>query len=172
MADFSVDSLKSNLTNPQRTYLFDILIPIPVGGGDSNTLQIRAESSEIPSVGNTPINIAYKATAGIEIAGKKLYDHSWACVFRDGEDHKIYDAMYAWTQQITHDVTGIGVGDPLYKADAYITLLNVDGTSGSSIKLKGCWVESIGKVSMSYTDNNIVKYPVTFRFDSFEYVSA
>lgn len=167
--DFSVDSLKSNLTNPQRTYLFDVLIPVPIGGGDSTTLQIRAESSEIPSVGNDPIDIPYKATAGISVAGKKKYDHMWACTFREGEDHKVYDAMYAWSQQITHDVLGTGVGDPFYKTDAYISLLNVDGTTGMSLKLKGCWVSDIGKVPMTYTDNNIVKYPVTFRFDSFEY---
>ena len=168
MADFSVDSLKSNLTNPQRTYLFDILIPIPVGGGDSNTLQIRAESSEIPSVGNTPINIAYKATAGIEIAGKKLYDHSWACVFRDGEDHKIYDAMYAWTQQITHDVTSIGVGDPLYKSDVYLTTITTAGATYMKIKLRGAWVQNIGKVALSYATDGTVSYGVTFAFDTWE----
>jgi hypothetical protein len=167
--DFSVDSLKANLTNPQRSYLFDVLIPVPVGGGDSNTLQIRAEASEIPSVGNDPIGIAYKATAGIQVAGKKVYDHKWTCTFREGEDHRIYDALYAWCQNITNDVLGIGVGDPFYKTDAYISLLKVDGSTSMRLKLKGCWISNIGKYALSYTDSKIVTYSVEFTFDSFEY---
>lgn len=169
MADFSVDSLKSNLTNPQRVYLFDVLIPVPIGGGDSNTLQIRAESSEVPGVGNTAILIDYKATAGIEVAGKKKYDHTWKCVFREGEDHKIYDALYAWTQAITHDVLGIGVGEPFYKTDAYLSMLTVDGGTSMRIKLKGCWVQDIAVLPVDYKLNDVVKYTVTFEFDSFEY---
>lgn len=170
MADFSVDSLKANLTNPQRTYLFDVLIPVPVGGGDSTTLQIRAESSEVPSVGNTPIEIAYKATAGIQVAGKKVYSHTWTCTFREGEDHKIYDALYAWTQNITNDVLGIGVGEPFYKTDAYISLLKVDGSTSMRLKLKGCWIAEIGTLALTYTDSKIATYSVKFQFDSFEYL--
>ena len=98
MSNLGVDSLKGNLTNPSRSYLWDVLIPIPIGGGDFATYQIRAQSTQIPQSSTTSIHIDYKQTAGIELAGKKSYEHTWACAFLESEDHKTYDALYAWQQ--------------------------------------------------------------------------
>lgn len=172
MANFGVDSLRANLNTPSRTFLWDVLIPIPIGNGDFSTYQIRAQSTQIPTVSAGTIEIPYKQTAGIIVSGKKKYDHTWACTFLEAEDHLTYDALYSWSQQIVHDVAGIGVGDPLYKTDIYIQLQNVDGTSGMKLKLKGAWLQTIGTVDLNYEDQNVVKYPATFQFDRFEQVPS
>jgi hypothetical protein len=169
MANMGVDSLKNNLTNPARTYLWDVLIPVPVGNGDSTTYQIRAQSSEIPTRSNKPIDIPYKQTAGIMVAGKLNYgDHSWTCTFIEGEDKKVWDAIFSWQQLIVDNVAGIGVGDPLYKTDAYITLLKVTGDTFMKLKMKGAWISNIDKTPLSYATEETIKYAVTFTYDSVE----
>ena len=169
MANMGVDNLKNNLTNPARTFLWDVLIPVPIGDGDSTTYQIRAQSSEIPARGNGVIKIDYKATAGIRVAGKINYgDNTWGCTFIEGEDKKVFDAIWSWQQKIVDNVAGIGVGDPFYKTDAYITLLKVDGSAFMKLKMKGAWVSDMGKTALSYATEDTVKYSVTFTFDSVE----
>ena len=172
MANMGIDSLKANLTNPARVYLWDVLIPVPIGGGDSTTFQIRAQSTQIPQVSANPIHVDYKQTPGIELAGKKALDHTWQCTFLEGEDHLTYDALYAWCQNIVHDVTGLRVGDPLYKTDVYATLITTAGDTYMKFKLKGAWVQTINPVDLAYNTDAVVTYTVVFRFDSFEYITG
>ena len=168
MAFMSVDSLKANLTNPQRTFNWELLIPVPIGGGDSNLFTIRAQSSQVPSRENSPINVPFKQTAGAVFAGKLTYTHTWECSFVEGEDHKIYDAIHDWQEDIVGENTGIGLGDPLYKTDAYITQLTTAGGNSLRLKLKGIWPQNIAVLPLSYENNTVAIYTVTFAFDSFE----
>ena len=167
MANMGIDSLKTNLTNPARTFLWEVLVPVPIGDGESLTYTLRAQSSEIPSRGNTPINIPFKQTAGVVVAGKLEYDHTWSVTFIEGEDRKVFDAIQSWQQKIVDNVSGVGLGDPLYKADIYLTSITTAGSIFMKIKLKGAWVQKVDKVALSYdAGDGTVKYPVTFGFDS------
>ena len=168
MAEFGTDSLKANLTNPQREYLWEVLIPTPVGDGSTETFQLRAQSSQVPGRSNPQIPIPYKQTAGVVVAGKLTYDHTWECTFVEGEDKKVYDAIYSWQQAIVNDIAGIGVGDPLYKTDMYILLQTTTGGDSLRLKLKGAWVQSLGMASLTYAGDNTIKYTVTFAFDTTE----
>jgi hypothetical protein len=171
MANMGVDSLKANLTNPARSFLWDVLIPVPIGDGDTTTYQLRAQSSQIPGRDMGAIAIPFKQTAGIQVAGKLTYSHSWTCDFIEGEDKKVFNAIYSWQQKIINDVFGIGVGDPLYKTDVYITLLKTDGSTFQKIKIKGAWIKNFGDVALGYEAEGIIKYSVTFIFDSWEDIS-
>jgi hypothetical protein len=166
MAEMGIDSLKGNLSNPARSYLWDVVIPVPIGGGESTTYQMRAMSAEIPSRSNDPITIPYKQTAGFVVAGKLKYTHEWSCEFREGEDKKVFDALRGWQQNIVNDAFGVGIGDPLYKTDIYITTLKTDGSIWMKLKLKGCWVSSVDAVTLSYADDGLITYKVKFAFDS------
>jgi len=168
MAEFGTDSLKANLTNPQREYLWEVLIPTPIGAGSTETFQVRAQSSQVPGRKNSPIPIPYKQTAGVVVAGKLEYDHTWACTFVEGEDKKVYDAIYSWQQAIVNDLAGVGVGDPLYKTDMFIILQTTAGGTSLQLKLKGAWVQELGAASLSYDSTNVIKYSVTFAFDTTE----
>ena len=171
MALIGVDALKTNLTNPARDYMWDVLIPVPIGDGDFSTFQLRAQSSVIPGRSSDAIAIPYKQTAGIMVAGKLVFPHTWTCTFIEGEDKKVFDAIHSWQQNIVNDVFGVGVGDPLYKTDVYITLLKLDGTTFMKIKMKGAWIQSVGDVALAYANNDTIKYSVTFEYDSWEDVS-
>jgi len=171
MGIMGADTLKTTLTNPARSYLFDVLIPVPIGNGNTTTFQVKAQSSEIPERTNGVINVPYKQTAGIVFAGKLNYSHKWSCSFLEGEDKSIWNALSSWQQTIVDGVAGVGVGDPFYKTDCYLNLLRVDGTTFMSLKLKGAWVQSVGDVALSYGVESIITYNVTFAFDSIEDVS-
>jgi len=172
MPQMGIDSLKTNLTNPARPYLWEVVVPVPIGGGDSTTYTLRAQSTEIPGRSNPQIKIPFKQTAGIAIAGKLAYDQTWSVTFIEGEDKKVFDAIQGWQQSIVNNSTGIGIGDPFYKTDVYLTTITVAGDIYMKIKLKGAWVQNIGKVAVDYAGGDgTIKYPVTFSFDNWEDVS-
>ena len=165
----SLDSLKANLTNPQRAYLWEVLFPNLLGGGDAEALSVRAQSANIPgrSVGAS-IVVPYKQTGGVKFPGKLTYSHSWQVTFVEGEDRKIFDAIYAWSQMAVNDITGVGVGDENIKANDYFNCLSTKDGETLNIKLIGCYVEAVGDVAMSYDNEGTVQYSVTFSFDSWE----
>ena len=171
MASMNTDALKSNLTNPQMTYLWEIIIPTPIGDGEVETFQLRAQSTQIPSRDQGQIIIPYKQTAGIAVPGKLSYTHKWDCTFIEGEDKKVWNAIYSWMQKIVNNITGTGVGDSSIKTDIYLTELARAGTTTLKLKLKGCYTMSLGQVALSYKGEEFVEYTVTFSFDNVETVS-
>lgn len=171
MANMSVDALKANLTNPQMNYLWEIVIPTPIGDGEMETFQLRAQSAQVPSREQGQIVIPFKQTAGIAIPGKLSYTHKWDCSFIEGEDKKVYEAIYSWLQEIVDVNTGTGAGDSSVKTDIYLTQLARGGEITLKLKLKGCYVFSLGQISLNYADEGYVTYPITFSFDSIEKVT-
>lgn len=166
-----VNTLKNNLTNPQRTYLWDILIPSPIGGGDSDTLSVRAQSVQKPSREVGAIHVPWRQSAGLNFPGKLAYTHQWECTFIEGEDHKIHDAIYGWMQTIVDDYDNIGAGDDQIKSDIYLNLLGVNGAVTLKIRLIGCYVQRLGEISFSNDTEAIASYSVLFSFDSWEIVA-
>jgi hypothetical protein len=145
--------------------MWDILIPVPIGEGQTTTYQIRAQSTQIPGRSNDAIAIPYKQTAGVMVAGKAVYPHTWTCSFIEGEDKLVFDAIYSWQQQIVDDGFGVGIGDQGYKTDIHMTLLTTQGDTFMNIKLKGAWIQNMENVALAYADNETIKYQVTFEYD-------
>jgi len=167
----SVENLKANLTNPARVYMWDVVIPSPVGGGDSNTLMLRCQSTNMPgrSVGN--IAVPYKQSAGIQFMGKLTYSHTWECTFIEGEDANVFSAFYDWAQSQINDRDNIGIGDNLIKTDIILRLVTTKGSEYLSIKLIGCYVDSMADVPLAYDTEDPVRLTVTFRYDRWEKVT-
>ena len=168
MAEMSVDSLKANLTNPARTYLWEVLIPTVPGGGDADAVLLRAQSTNKPGKSVGAIHVPYKQSAGIQYHGKLSYTHTWDVTFIEGEDKKIFEAINAWMQKVVHDATNVGDGDAAIKSDIYLNLLTTTGEIYQSIKMIGCFPQEVGDVAMAYDDEATVMYPVTFAYDRWE----
>jgi hypothetical protein len=162
----SVNNLKANLTNPARTYLWDVLIPNPVGGGDAETLMLRAQSTSIPGREQGQILVPFKQSAGIEFPGKLAYEHTWTVTFIEGEDRKVFDSIYAWLQNVVHDADHISIGDISLKTDILLSLITTKGDEWMRIKLLGCYPKTVGSVDMTYANEGVVNFNVTFSFDS------
>ena len=168
MAQMGVESLKHNLSNPARVYLWDVIIPNPLGDGDTDTLMLRAQTASIPGRSFGEILVPYKQSAGTKYPGKLTYDHTWDITFIEGEDKKMFDAFYSWVQKIVHDFDNVGDGDTEIKTDMYLQLLTTKQQPFQKIKLVGCYPQAIGNVDLAYDAENPVRYTVTFSYDRWE----
>lgn len=168
MADFSADNLRSNLTNPAKTYNWDVIFPNPVGGGSPQTLQIRCQSTSIPGRSFGTIEVPYKATAGVVYLGKMKYDHTWPCTFIEGEDKSVFNAIHNWQQAMIDDVSGLGAGDSEIKIDVYLNLTTTKGESYMKLKMIGCMPIARDSQPLAYGDEGQVMYNVTFSYDRWE----
>jgi len=166
----SVDSLKNNLTNPARVYLWDIIIPSPKGGGDGNSLELRCQSTMIPGRSVGEIKVPYKGTPGIKFPGKATMSQKWTATFVEGLDKKIFAALTGWAQATINARTGIGLPDVMLKSDIYLWCLKSDGKPWLKIKLVGCYVESVEDVPLTYDTEAIVVFNTTFSYDYWEEV--
>jgi hypothetical protein len=168
MTEMSADSLKNNLTNPARTYLWEVLFATPVGG-DTDTFLYRCRSTSQPGRSVGKIHLPYKQTGGVEYPGKLTYSHSWACSFIEGEDRAMFDALYDWAQAVVNDKTGLG--QAVLKTDAYLNLIDTDGTTSLKIKFVGAYLESIDEVALAQESENEIVYPAVWSYDRWEKVS-
>jgi len=157
------------LTNPARGNLFEIRIPTPQGGSTilPSMVTVRAESTTIPKRSNTMIEIPYKQTPGIVVFGRDTLTHKWTVKFREGEDCAIYTMIRAWQNQMVDAITGKANGP--YQTDVFCALQDVEGNDTLVIKLKNAWISDVGEPALNYTDGTaLLKYDVTFSFDTFE----
>ena len=173
MADMGIETLKANLTNPARTFLWEVRIPAPIGGGgDMNTLLLRCQTASIPNRAFEEILVNYKQTAGVKYHGKATYDHTWELTFLESEDAKTFQAFYNWCQKQIHDVDGVGDPDISIKTDMYLALLNTKGSDTLQIHLVGCYIQAMGAVALDYAGNEVVKFTITVSYDRWEQKSA
>lgn len=161
----SVDNLKANLGNAQRTYLWEVIIPNPLGGGDSKAFSLRCQSASVPGRTISPIHIDYKQGPGFNIPGKNKYDQSWTVTVIEGEDSRMHDFLYKWMQNIVNDTSELGFGDMFVKRDIYFKLISTKGKETLKLKLMGAWPSSVPEVPVAMNTEDVLRYTVTFSFD-------
>lgn len=170
--EMGADILKNNLNNPAKSYLWVVVFPKLIGGGDGVTLATRCQSASLPGRGTSSIKIEYLGTAGFKVPGKMAMDQTWRLEFLEStQDKKTFTALYNWQQAIQSAKTGLGGPDPAIKTDLYFQALDQQGQTWLTIKLYGCYVESIGEISVSYGSNTSMTFPVTMSYDWWEPVS-
>ncbi len=169
MSDIQVDKLKVNLSNPQRSYQFEVVIPNPLGSGDSETLLVRARSATVPGRSFGKINIPWKNSAGYNVPGKIKFAQSWNVVFVEGEDAAIKEAIESWMNLIADGETLIGLGDNLIKKNIFLRLLATDGiTVTSTYKLLGAFPAEVQDAPVDMASENEVTYTVVWSYDRWE----
>lgn len=170
MPNMGIDSLKANLSNAARVYMWDVIIPSPIGGGSGDVLMLRCQSTELPGRGFADIDVPYKQTAGIRYHGRMTYPHDWTLTFLEGEDKATFDAFYKWCQKMVSDLDGVGGNDLDIKTDMYLTMLKLGGDPWLKIKLIGCYVKDIPNTALAYNTDGILTFTVTISYDRWEVV--
>ena len=167
MTEMSIDSLRNNLANPARVYLWEVVMPNPLEG-DTETLLLRAQTTALPERSFGSILIPFKQTAGVKFPGKVTYTHTLDMTFIEGEDRKILDTFYKMMNAIIDDKSGIGTLS--YKRDIYIHLINQDGSVEKKIKLVGTYPERMSGVELNQESETPMIFTITFSFDRWEVV--
>lgn len=163
-----VDTVKTTLGNAARIFLWEILIPAPIGGGNSEVLTARCQSTKLPGRSFGDILIPFKQTAGFRVPGKLTYSHNWDLEFIEGEDKKVFDAINAWQEAVISSGDGTGGGDTAIKQDIYLSLQTTDGSAYSKIKLIGCYPKEVADVDLNFSTEEVIKFRVTFSYDRWE----
>jgi hypothetical protein len=171
MAKMSQESLKHNLSNPAKTYLWEVLFSNPIGGGDAETLMLRCQSTAMPGRSVGEILVPYKQGPGIKFPGKLTMSHTWTCTFIEGTDRRVFKALHAWQESIVSAKTNVGGPDIFVKADIYLRLLDMRGRTFQKIRFVGAYVENVDDIPLAYDDESSIKYDVTFSYDHWEDVS-
>ena len=173
MARMGVDNLKSNLSNVARVYLWEVLFPNIIGGGaDTETLLLRAQSTNLPARDTGSIVVPYKQTGGVAYPGKVSFgDHQWEVTFIEGEDKAVFEAFYKWVEKVVSARDGVGNPVPEVKVDVQLNLLNTKGEQFLGIRLIGCWIKTIGRTELSYERDEPLRFTVTLVYDWWEEVS-
>lgn len=167
----SSDVLKNNLTNPARSWLWDVVFTNPIGGGDAASLETRCRTVSIPGRSFGRITLPFKGTPGIVFPGKLNMDHTWSMTFIESSaDRKTFDAIYNWKQAIINDKTGVGAPDITIKSDIYLKCLDQTGAVWLTIKVIGCYPEVLGEVSLSQESQEEIKFSVRWAYDRWEKV--
>lgn len=171
MSKMSIDNLSANLSNVARSYLWELMFVSPVGGGDSEALMLRCQSTAVPGSSFGSLLVYFKQSPGIKYPGRLTMPHTWTSVFIEGTDKKVFDAIYAWKQAIVNDKLGIGGPDTAIKSDIYLNMLNTQGVTTTRIRLTGCYPELVDDTPLSYDDESMVKYTVTWSYDRWQKIS-
>ncbi len=154
--------LAANLGTPLKMFNWRMEIPILPGGGDSDALKLRCQSSSKPGFSVESIHTDYMGTPGIENIGRTRRDQSMQFTFIEGEDLKIYNTFKAW-----YDLIAQGVAD----ADAMTTVYLFDTSSDmkdiSKTKLLNAFVKEVPAISRSF-DNGSVMVTVTLAWTDTE----
>ena len=164
----NLDALKQNLTNPQRTFMWEFEIPAPKGTGSADVWVIRAQSIEEPGRSFAAIDIPYKGTGGLRVPGKEVYDHEFTVRVIEGEDAATFQAIQSWMKLIRDNVDGTGLTDPELKTDAVVRLLTTGGDVAKQIKIVGMYPQAKPDVTLNYDENAIEAYEITFAYDRWE----
>lgn len=171
MSEMGADILKNNLTNPAKSYLWEMLFTNPIGGGDSNVMDLRCQTTTIPGRSHGEILVPFKGTPGIKFPGKLVMSHTLVMTFIEGTDRKVFDALHGWSEAITGAKTGAGGPDVTIKSDIYLRCLDMAGTVWMTIKVIGAYVQAVDDVPLNYEDDTSIYYNATFSYDRWELVS-
>jgi len=165
-----ISALSQNLGTPQRSFLWQVVIPTVIGGGSTTeTLLLRCQSTAMPERGTGTIEIPFQQGPKLQFPGKLEYPHTWDCTFIEGEDAAVMSAFYGWAQQVVNDVTNVGSPFPEIITNILLQLVSTDGnTVTSEFTLVNAWVQKIGQVQLDYENQSIIKLPITFRYQSWE----
>lgn len=170
MPDLGLDSIKSNVTNPARVFLWEFEIPSPKGNADSTVWFIRAQSTSLPGKSFEDIDINFKGTGGFRVPGRERYDHNFPVTIIESEDRKGFDAIHSWMNDIRNNISGLGEGDGAVKTDAILKMISQKGETWLQIKMVGMYPKEVGNVELNYNASDAIRFPVVFAYDRWEEV--
>jgi hypothetical protein len=166
----SLDTVRNILTNPARSYMFEMVIPNLLGGGDSGALTAQCQAAEIPEYSISAIHIPYKQSAGFDVPGIPKYD-PWNTTFIETEDLTVYKALYGWQNLINDRANNTGLGDGQIRKDIYLNLLKTsDNSIYTKFRMIGGYPEAVGKVALQYGQDQLIQVSVTWKFVRWEIV--
>jgi hypothetical protein len=168
----SASNLANNLSTPARSYLFNIIIANPIGGGDPDTLMLRCQSSQMPERSFKYIEVPWQQDSNLQYPGKLSYPYDWTCTFLESaEDGLTMQSFYNWANTVIQDTTAIGNIQSNIITNMELQLIDPTGAQWGQYTFLNACIERIGNVELSYGTEDIIKIPITFRYQKWVFAS-
>ena len=180
MPNLTIEGRAKTLPDIQRNFMWEIFIPdisdVTNGVmGDVEDLVIRARTATIPGRGNEVITSEFVGMKQF-FPGKPTFTNTFDVTVEETEDQIVKKALTEWQNQIFSVSPGSARGGqsqrPLKRdvaKDVYLLMYKYNGDEiEKRIRFYNCFVQNVGDMSMAYSGNEAVIYPVTFQYDFWE----
>ncbi len=177
MANLTIEGRAKTLPDIQRNWMWELFIPSIANVtngimGDVEDLVIRARTASIPARGNEKIESQFMGMKQF-FPGKPSFEHTFDVTIEETEDQIVHRALTAWQNLVFNIAPNLSVGGqslrPLKRdvaKDVYLFMYKYNGDNmWERIRFYNCFIQNVGNVSLSYTENAAVTYTATFSFD-------
>lgn len=156
-----------SLPDPLQQYNWDVIIPIMPGTSDSRTFTFKAQSTSIPGFMLEQVPIALH---GVELryAGRANYSHSWQVTLIETRDVGTRDMLRRWQKISRNWQTNTGSYKDVYSTTVELVLYDDIPLEVKSLKLVGCWPETVDDSAVDNSTSAAVTTGVTFSYDFIE----
>ena len=158
----NIQQFKAQMGTPAKLFNWSVFIPnIP-------TAQFKAQSTQIPAIGSTDIDLFYQGET-IKYAGAPEYEHTWTIQIAESQAGDIWNAIWLWRQLVYNQTTGISGPPALYKSPITVLALNDLGVPWLQILIKGAYPKNVDAIDIDRSNNTESwKWNVTFNFDNWD----
>jgi len=153
-----------------RIFIFDDIFSFAINIKKAAAITYLISQSIVPSFRTEEIQLGWQGSK-IKIAGKSDFG-DWKCTMRD--DHLNIATTYFsdWKNNVFNYKTGQSKMYN-YKKTAIVALLPSGNISDAIIGTKayllhGIWPKEVGEISLDYSQEGIITFPVTFACDYWE----
>lgn len=166
-ASFFKETIDGNpSTDYHRQYLFRVHLPNDVDNTLANVVTYFVASSQSP-VETTGMIAVDWMNSQVKIGGRTLYAE-WTVTVRDDAKSAAYRFFRAWRKQVYETASGQSSIPVEYKHSLDLYLLDNRGETQRGYKLVGAFPTSIGQMTLDYSTENIITFPVTIQYDEFQ----
>lgn len=169
--DISIHSFTSNFKGGgARTNLFYIQLTNPVDSSQDALIINRAKAAQLPAWTTNELSTKFMGRSTY-YSGVRTYQ-PWTVTILEDSDYKVRNTLESWQNWINlanENIRGFSLEtDDQYKSVGNAYLLDKLGQTVREYTFYGLWPQSVGSSNLSWDEDNIMHYDVTFRFDYFE----
>jgi hypothetical protein len=154
-------------TDYHRGYLFQVILKDILGLSvqDTSLITYFVANSQSPVETTGIINVDWM-NSQTKIGGRTLYE-AWSITVRDDAKSKAYEYFKKWRRLVYETSSGQSSLPRDYKQPVDLYLLDNRGNHERGYKLVNAWPGSIGQMTLDYSTENIVTFPITINYDEF-----
>lgn len=147
---------------------FELIIPAIPGGGDGQSLNIRNMTASLPGRSNTPIPVELHRHK-VFFGGKRTYNtNNFTATYIESSDHKTFDALLNWQNQITDPVTGLPKPKATYATTGVIQIYDSNNAVVDRRTFHGLFITQVTDISLNGAQNTPMVVSAQLNFDWWE----
>lgn len=160
-------NIELNKTTSTNFELIFPLIPSETNISATNELVLNISTATVPSIILDEEEHRWQAFRIYTHQGTVVFD-PLSITFVVDVEYKNWKVLFDWIVYINNNYNKAGMEFDKYTIDSSLNILNNFGSTVLSLDFKNMWIQSLGELSMSYKEGEIViECQATFRYDRY-----